>query len=1038
MEAQAIFEPYRAIGTVTGDAPFSVHSRGRVGFVTTIVGRTWHLYTLAKLQLKLVGPEHPGLITKVVNKGDLTIAAVGSMICVSKRAHLTQQCEEDADGNFLEKTHGNVVDLVLVGDYLLSLHEKGKLVRWRITKRSKEAEAEGEGEAEEGGRLVYEDAIDLDTGFSPSCLCHPPAYLNKVIVGCRDDGRAQLWNVMTKKLVYAFDFGSGRLSDDEGETNGGGEGTSAGVVDIVASPALDVVAVVLGTNDVILHNLKFDETVTDFGVRRTRGNAVTCVAFSAGTGLPLLAVGTTSGAILVFDLDRRQLHCVMGASGGGSDVLAHSQRVRSVQFLHNKPILMSCADDNSVKQWAFEDSAKDNQPKLLRYRQGHSLPPTLVRHYDSKGGDSHQQSSDSVSGSKLLSCSVDRTFRVFSAHKDDQSFEMSQRSVARRAKRIKISDSSDLKLGAVRDLAFCALRENDWCNVVTAHEGETCAYTWRLGKQALGEFTLQPPLSEYIPFMPKGQVIETHSDAQELMKRRLLSPVTSVAISSCGHYALVGCRSGRIDRYNLQSGFHRGAFYRYDRVSGKISTAHDAEVSGIECDAYNKEVYSVGADDKLRIWGFSAVQVTGRAKSAGRKGDLMTHEETLHGKIARLANHKHSSLLALVVVGDGGGGAQEGKRAPAAPEICVYDTWAKKVVRRLNNRKKSAQLVHKPGASVNDLGFSLDGKWLLTCASDRLIAIWDVPGSQVLQVLRVPDGSSCVSLSLSPGKTMLATAHEGCKGIYLWSNVLVSRPGTNLALSHSSRAVPVDLPMLDPQQDTDGVVMAEAGDDSDGDEGDLLDVHMDVGEGGSVSLGLVTLSDLPRSHWHGLMFQDEIKERNKPKEQVNKPERAPFFLPTVSSMRATSWDLDAEVGGEVEGEGEDGKGSSKIVKGAAGGGMGSGLTSALASGDHDAAIASLKTLSPGQIYTEIFALDREGVLGALEFCAHRIAMKTDFELLQAVLSTVLKVHMGDILGDRDLSDRAAEVREALGEAWGKMEGRLQRVTCLLSHFSNMN
>ena len=81
---------------------------------------------------------------------------------------------------------------------------------------------------------------------------------------------------------------------------------------------------------------------------------------------------------------------------------------------------------------------------------------------------------------------------------------------------------------------------------------------------------------------------------------------------------------------------------------------------------------------------------------------------------------------------------------------------------------------------------------------------------------------------------------------------------------------------------------------------------------------------------------------------------------------------------------------------------------------------------------------REGVLGALEFCAHRIAMKTDFELLQAVLSTVLKVHMGDIVGDRDLSDRAAEVREALGEAWGKMEGRLQRVTCLLSHFSNMN
>ncbi len=98
-----------------------------------------------------------------------------------------------------------------------------------------------------------------------------------------------------------------------------------------------------------------------------------------------------------------------------------------------------------------------------------------------------------------MSCStLDKTFRVFSSHKDDQSFEMSQRNVARRTKRIKLSDSSELRLSAVTDLAFCALRENDWCNVVTAHAGEPCAYTWRMGKATLGEFTLQPPLSELI------------------------------------------------------------------------------------------------------------------------------------------------------------------------------------------------------------------------------------------------------------------------------------------------------------------------------------------------------------------------------------------------------------------------------------------------------------------------------------------------------------------------------------------------------------
>jgi hypothetical protein len=35
-----------------------------------------------------------------------------------------------------------------------------------------------------------------------------------------------------------------------------------------------------------------------------------------------------------------------------------------------------------------------------------------------------------------------------------------------------------------------------------------------------------------------------------------------VAISSCGNFGLVGSASGRIDRYNMQSGAHRGAYTR--------------------------------------------------------------------------------------------------------------------------------------------------------------------------------------------------------------------------------------------------------------------------------------------------------------------------------------------------------------------------------------------------------------------------------------------------------------------------------------------
>ena len=30
------------------------------------------------------------------------------------------------------------------------------------------------------------------------------------------------------------------------------------------------------------------------------------------------------------------------------------------------------------------------------------------------------------------------------------------------------------------------MRERDWCNVITAHEGETAAYTWLLKNYSLG------------------------------------------------------------------------------------------------------------------------------------------------------------------------------------------------------------------------------------------------------------------------------------------------------------------------------------------------------------------------------------------------------------------------------------------------------------------------------------------------------------------------------------------------------------------------
>ena len=52
---------------------------------------------------------------------------------------------------------------------------------------------------------------------------------------------------------------------------------------------------------------------------------------------------------------------------------------------------------------------------------------------------------------------------------------------------------SDLRLERVVDCDACEVRERDWANVITGHEGDPAAYTWRLAAFSLGDHVLSPP-----------------------------------------------------------------------------------------------------------------------------------------------------------------------------------------------------------------------------------------------------------------------------------------------------------------------------------------------------------------------------------------------------------------------------------------------------------------------------------------------------------------------------------------------------------------
>ena len=67
--------------------------------------------------------------------------------------------------------------------------------------------------------------VQLQAGFTPTCMAHPDTYLNKVVVGGRQ-GRLQLWNFVSGNLLHEF------------QSLG-----TADVLCIASSPALDVVGV---------------------------------------------------------------------------------------------------------------------------------------------------------------------------------------------------------------------------------------------------------------------------------------------------------------------------------------------------------------------------------------------------------------------------------------------------------------------------------------------------------------------------------------------------------------------------------------------------------------------------------------------------------------------------------------------------------------------------------------------------------------------------------------------------------------------------
>ncbi|ERN12564.1 hypothetical protein AMTR_s00025p00209980 [Amborella trichopoda] len=482
------------------------------------------------------------------------------------------------------------------------------------------------------------------------------------------------------------------------------------------------------------------------------------------------------------------------------------------------------------------------------------------------------------------------------------------------------------------------------------------------------------------------------------------TPVKSCAVSACGNFAVLGTQGGWIERFNLQSGERRGSYVEnYEQRRW----AHDGEVVSLACDATNCHLISAGYHGDIKVWDFKGLEVK--------------HRWEVGCPVVKFVYHRSNGLLATVA---------------DDKVLRLYDVLAVRMVRKFEGHSDR----------ITDLCFSEDGKWLLSSSMDGTLRVWDVIRAKQIDAIHVD--VAITALSLSPRMDILATTHVDQIGIYTWVNQMLYCGSLNVdSFGSKSEVVKVQLPTVSSKQGSE----------------DIDTVHEQKSEGTETSVpysnsqipDLVTLSLLPKAQWQSLINLDLIKIRNKPIEPPKKPEKAPFFLPSLPSL---SGDVSFKPSSIDNSTSEKGTENDK------------GLSRPYSKWEHESSTLFvqllhscsetktfhefrdyIKNLSPSTLDMEIRMLqiiDDEDIqepeqrpellsIGLLlDYFILEVSHGSNFEFIQAVIRVFLKIHGETVRRHAMLQKKAQKLLEIQASVWQKIDTMFQSTRCMVTFLSN--
>ncbi|KAI9050573.1 hypothetical protein LZ554_005734 [Drepanopeziza brunnea f. sp. 'monogermtubi'] len=972
--ASKLFSPFRTIGLVSSTAvPFtSVPLGGKTFQITTSVGRCLQTYDLKRGLglIFLTRPQTPADITATLAWKEFIFATWGG--------------EGTQPGFWVFKRGRQVAELDVPADLEEPIKQILIFGTWIVGCCSTRIEVWKSGTYEHYTTL-YPTAAPKDGNELTGGITNMPTYLNKIFAG-RKDGATEIWNVSSGKLVFtimppAADCGA--------------------VTVLQPSPALSLMAIAYSKGPLIIHDVRTDKTI----INLDGGNSpITSISFrtdnlGAGedgrTAGVMATAGPNNGDVTFWDLNKggRVMGVLRGAHNPPSDAGATiGGGVSKVEFLWGQQVVVTSGLDNSLKTWIFDESPHSPIPRALHARSGHAAPVTkllfLASDFDGADGG----------GKWLLSAGEDRSLWGWSLRNDSQSAELSQGNIRKKAKKLGLlastltnqsSSLEDLKAPEITCIAMSMNKEGGmgahagggaiwqkeasrskkptdatasgttgWESVVTGHRQDSCARTWFWGRKKAGRWALETGDGGY---------------------------VSSVAVSPCGNFAVVGSETGGIDTFNLQSGRHHQRYpCKLTKVQAKkiqlqlqLEAAravdlprpgtyqlglgrHRKSVTGVVVDQISQTVISCSLDGKIKFWNLE-------------RGALVYEFESDVG----FTGLKYLASNDLIAV------------SCTDFSIKVLDTATKKLIRD----------IHGCTGPVNDFCFSNDGNWLVAASADCVIRVWDLATKHLIDAIRME--TQCTALSFSATGQFLATTCEGEIGVNIWNNITLFK---HVPTRHISESEIADMALPTASGEGGHGMLGGAFEDDDDVDNSPEDGAYDAIE--DLDDRMMTMSMVPKSVLNGLQYIDEIRARNAPKEAPKKPEKAPFFLPSIDNTMPVTHVQDTKSTTAYE--------RSRIMK--LGPQTESPFTITLRagseSGDYLPFLAHLSTLSPSSIDLSIRSLSPDPShneqVSFVRALTSRLSQNRDFDLVNVCLRRFLDIHSEDL--------QSAEMRAALA-AW---------------------